>query len=110
MVDDQRLPAGSLDAMAEPRADVKARNKESWLSSDPVILWHRLCNQYQWASIQELSKLVAGPDAAVGMATVGALAPRLWIVSKILGGNPGHRPDEMSGRKGKRRWILVMKT
>ena len=38
--------------------------------------------------IQVLNKLVAGPDAAVGMATVEALAPRLWMVSKILGGNP----------------------
>ena len=38
--------------------------------------------------IQVSNKLVAGPDAAVGMATVGALAPRLWMVSKVLGGNP----------------------
>ena len=38
--------------------------------------------------IQVPNKLVAGPDAAVGMATVGALAPRLWMVSKVLGGNP----------------------
>lgn len=76
MIENQQLPAGSLDTMTECRAGMsKPETMCAGFHPQTLSYCGTDCAISISEHIQVPNKLVAGPDAAVGMATVGALAP-----------------------------------